>query len=279
MKKSSFAYLILVIAALLWSFGGLFIKMVALSPVAITGIRSSLAAVVLLVYIRRPKWYWNRYFIGGIISYSLMVILYVIAIRLTTAANAIFLEFTAPIYVVILGYFMLNERITTFDIFAMGFIFFGMGLFFIDDLSFYGLWGNILALGAGVCLAFVTVLIRKEKKSSFEIVLFGNLLTAIICLPFAINNIYHSEYLDLVIISGLGIFQLGIPYILYTIALRHVNAIDAILVGMIEPVLNPIWVFFFIGEAVGDWALLGGSMVVLGTVGRVFVNQKVKLKL
>ena len=279
MKKSSFAYLILVIAALLWSFGGLFIKMVALSPVAITGIRSSLAAVVLLVYIRRPKWYWNRYFIGGIISYSLMVILYVIAIRLTTAANAIFLEFTAPIYVVILGYFMLNERITKFDIFAMAFIFFGMGLFFIDDLSFYGLWGNILALGAGVCLAFVTVLIRKEKKSSFEIVLFGNLLTAIICLPFAINNIYHSEYLDLVIISGLGIFQLGIPYILYTIALRHVNAIDAILVGMIEPVLNPIWVFFFIGEAVGDWALLGGSMVVLGTVGRVFVNQKVKLKL
>ena len=109
--KQSTSYTILIIAALMWSLGGLFIKLVNLNPMAITGIRSLGAAFVLLIYIKKPKLYWNRYFFSGVIAYSMMVILYVISIRLTTAANAIFLEFTAPIYVVAFSYFLLNERI------------------------------------------------------------------------------------------------------------------------------------------------------------------------
>ena len=277
--KQSTSYTILIIAALMWSLGGLFIKLVNLNPMAITGIRSLGAAVVLLIYIKKPKLYWNRYFFAGVLAYSMMVILYVISIRLTTAANAIFLEFTAPLYVVVFGYFLLNERINRFDIFAMVIIFLGMGLFFMDELSFYGFWGNILALLAGVCLALVTVLIRKEKESAFEIVFFGNALTTIICLPFIIQGFSSTTQVDWFIIFGLGIFQLGIPYLLYTTALKYVSALDAILVGMLEPVFNPIWVYIFVGEAMGEWALIGAALVIIGTLGRVIIKQTLEVKL
>ena len=279
MMKQSTSYTILIIAALMWSLGGLFIKLVNLNPMAITGIRSLGAAVVLLIYIKKPKLYWNRYFFTGVLAYSMMVILYVISIRLTTAANAIFLEFTAPLYVVVFGYFLLNERINRFDIFAMVIIFLGMGLFFMDELSFYGFWGNILALLAGVCLALVTVLIRKEKESAFEIVFFGNALTTIICLPFIIQGFSSTTQVDWFIIFGLGILQLGIPYLLYTTALKYVSALDAILVGMLEPVFNPIWVYIFVGEAMGEWALIGAALVIIGTLGRVIIKQKLEVKL
>lgn len=279
MMKQSTSYTILIIAALMWSLGGLFIKLVNLNPMAITGIRSLGAAVVLLIYIKKPKLYWNRYFFAGVLAYSMMVILYVISIRLTTAANAIFLEFTAPLYVVAFSYFLLNERINRFDIFAMVIIFLGMGLFFMDELSFYGFWGNILALLAGVCLALVTVLIRKEKESAFEIVFFGNALTTIICLPFIIQGFSSTTQVDWFIIFGLGIFQLGIPYLLYTTALKYVSALDAILVGMLEPVFNPIWVYIFVGEAMGEWAFIGAALVIIGTLGRVIIKQKLEVKL
>ena len=275
--KSSTSYILLITAALMWSLGGVFIKLVDLNPMGIAGIRSLGAAVVLLIYIKKPRLYWNRYFVTGVLAYTAMVVLYVLSIRLTTAANAIFLEFTAPIYVVAFSYLLLNERINRFDILTMVIIFLGMGLFFMDELTFYGFWGNIMALIAGVCLALVTVMIRKEKESAFEIVFYGNVLTAIICFTFIIEGLSNSTQLDWLIIFGLGIFQLGIPYILYTTALKYVSALDAILVGMLEPILNPIWVYIFIGEAMGEWAFIGGALVIIGTLGRVIIKQKLKV--
>jgi len=275
--KSSTSYILLITAALMWSLGGIFIKLVDLNPMGIAGIRSLGAAVVLLIYIKKPRLYWNRYFLTGVLAYTAMVVLYVLSIRLTTAANAIFLEFTAPIYVVAFSYLLLNERINRFDILTMVIIFLGMGLFFMDELTFYGFWGNIMALIAGVCLALVTVMIRKEKESAFEIVFYGNVLTAIICFTFIIEGLSNSTQLDWLIIFGLGIFQLGIPYILYTTALKYVSALDAILVGMLEPILNPIWVYIFIGEAMGEWAFIGGALVMIGTLGRVIIKQKLKV--
>lgn len=276
MKPTTSANIILIIAALMWSIGGLFIKLVDLSPIAITATRSIAAALVFLIYLKKPRWHWNRYFIIGVLSYASMMLLYVFSIRLTTAANAIFLEFTAPIYVVVLGYFILNERITVFDILSMIVIFFGMTLFFIDELSFYGFWGNIMAAIAGVCLGIVTIIIRKEKESAFQIVLMGNIVTAIVCIPFMFTGIQETVSTDWLIIFTLGIIQLGIPYILYTKALRHVQALDAILVSMIEPILNPFWVYIFIGEKMGEWALLGGFLVLLGSIGRAIIKLKLR---
>ncbi|MBT3479086.1 MAG: EamA family transporter [Candidatus Marinimicrobia bacterium] len=273
--KSSTAHLILILAAILWSSGGVFIKLVDMHPVAITGARSLVAAIVFLIYIRRPKFNRDKETIIGALAYCGMVMLYVASMKLTTAANAIFLEFTAPIYVVIFGYYMLNERVTKFDIFAMAIIFFGMGLFFMDELSFYGFWGNIMALGAGVCLALVTVIVRKQKESSaFEIVLLGNLVTALICTPFIVKAIPHTQISDWLILALLGVFQLGIPYVLYTLVLKHLPAIDAILIGMIEPVLNPIWVFLFVGETIGPWTFVGGAMVLSGSLGRSYFKYR-----
>ena len=276
MKSTTSANIILIIAALMWSIGGLFIKLVDLSPIAITGTRSIAAALVFLVYLKRPQWHWNRYFIIGVFSYAAMMLLYVFSIRLTTAANAIFLEFTAPIYVVILGYYILNERITLFDVLSMFVIFSGMTLFFIDELTFYGFWGNIMAAVAGVCLGIVTIMIRKEKESAFHIVLAGNIVTTIICIPFMFNGLNETISTDWLMIFALGVIQLGIPYILYTKALRHVQALDAILVSMIEPILNPFWVYIFIGEKMGEWALLGGVLVLSGSIGRAIIKLKLR---
>ena len=278
MRSTTSANLILILAASLWSLGGLFIKLVDLTPIAITGTRSLAATCVFLIYLKELKWDWNRYFIIGVFSYAAMMLLYVFSIRLTTAANAIFLEFTAPIYVVILSYYLLNERITLFDIVSMVIIFFGMGLFFIDELTFYGFWGNIMAAIAGVCLGIVTVIIRKEKESAFQIVLFGNILTSIVCIPFMFTGLTETVFSDWIIIFVLGIIQLGIPYILYTMALRYVQAIDAILVSMIEPILNPVWVYLFVGEKIGEWAFVGGVMVLLGSVGRALIKLKIEEK-
>ncbi|MEA1882564.1 MAG: EamA family transporter [Candidatus Marinimicrobia bacterium] len=273
--KSSTAHIILIIAALLWSLGGVFIKSVDMHPLAITGARSFVAAIVFLIYIRRPRFIWNKYTIVGVLAYIGMVLMYVTSMKLTTAANAIFLEFTAPIYVVIFGFYILNERVAKFDWLAIGIIFIGLGLFFMDELTIYGLWGNILALGAGVCLALVTVIIRKEKESSaVEIVLFGNLFTAILTAPFVFDAVESSRASEWLILMMLGIIQLGIPYILYTIALKYVPAIDAILVSMIEPVLNPVWVFIFVGEAMGEWAFVGGILVLAGSLGRSYLKHR-----
>ena len=103
-----------------------------------------------------------------------------------------------------------------------------------------------MAAIAGVCLGVVTVIIRKEKESAFQIVLFGNILTSIVCIPFMFTGLTETVFSDWIIIFVLGIIQLGIPYILYTMALRYVQAIDAILVSMIEPILNPVWVYLFV---------------------------------
>ena len=270
---------ILIVAALMWIVGGLFIKLVELSPLAITGTRSLAAAGVFLIYLQKVKWYWNKYFVMGVISYASMMVLYVTSIRLTTAANAIFLEFTAPVYVVVLSYFILNERVTFFDILSIIVIFCGMGLFFFDELTFEGFWGNILATIAGVCLGIVTVMLRKEKDSAFDMVFFGNLLTAILCLPFMFSGFNETVAVDWLIIFGLGVVQLGLPYILYTLALRYVHAIDAILVSMIEPILNPIWVFLFVGERIGEWAVYGGALVLFGSLGRALMKLYLEMNL
>jgi drug/metabolite transporter (DMT)-like permease len=154
-------------------------------------------------------------------------------------------------------------------------IFIGLGLFFVDKLTLQGFWGNIMALISGLCMALVIVIVRKEKgASSFEIVLLGNVLTTVIALPYLIPSIPLITLTDGWIILILGVVQLGIPYILFTKALKYVPAIDAILLGAIEPILNPMWVFLFVGEAVGKWAFIGSILVLTGSIGRSYIMNR-----
>ena len=104
----------------------------------------------------------------------------------------------------------------------------------------------------------------------------GNILTALVCIPFMFAGLQETASTDWFIIFVLGIVQLGIPYILYTKALRQVQALDAILVSMIEPILNPFWVYIFLGEKVGEWALVGGVLVLSGSIGRAIIKIKLR---
>ncbi|NLY89660.1 MAG: EamA family transporter [Firmicutes bacterium] len=264
------AILFLVLAAILWSAGGLLIKsIVSWGPLAIAGARSGIAALVIFFYIyirdkRLPRLQWSALQIGTAFCYAGVVILFTIANKMTTAANAILLQYTAPVYVALFSYCVLRERITVADWVTVGVVLGGMLLFFLDDLAPGNLVGNIFSVLSGVFFAAFTLLLRKQKDGSpAESVMLGNIITALVGLPFyfhALPTVF--EWGALVF---LGLFQLGVSYILYTIAIKKVTALEAILIPVIEPILNPVWVFLLLGETPGPWALVGG-MVVLGAV-------------
>ncbi|MEA4827804.1 MAG: DMT family transporter, partial [Clostridium sp.] len=153
---------LLVITAILWSSGGILIKLVNWNPIAIAGMRSGIAAILMLAIIRKPTWKWSPAKIGGAISYASTVILFVMANKNTTAANAILLQYTAPIYIAIFGKFFLDEKTEFIDWIFIGIIIGGMVLFFVDDIGGGSLKGNMLAVLSGVAFAFNVIFIRKQ---------------------------------------------------------------------------------------------------------------------
>ncbi len=256
------AILFLVFAALLWSSGGLFIKVVAWHPLAIAGIRSFFSALVIGLFFGRRVVNFSRAQMAGAAAYAGMVIMLVVSTKLTTAANAIFLQYTAPVYVALLSYVLLREKISRGDWWMMGLVFGGMTLFFLDDLSWGSLAGNLFGIGSGLSFAAFAIALRLQKGAApAGSVLLGNLLTFLIGIPF-----YTAPYPDaagwgaLVI---LGVFQLGFSYYFYTEAISYVTALEAVLIPVIEPVLNPVWVFLVLGERPGPLALIGGAIVLL----------------
>jgi drug/metabolite transporter (DMT)-like permease len=254
------AILFLVIAALLWSSGGLLIKLVSWNPVAIAGTRSAIAALVMLAFRRRMSLNWGPAQLGGAVCYAATVILFVMANKLTTAANAILLQYTAPIYVALASYWFLRERITKADLLAIAAAIGGMILFFMDDLSKGGPWGNIVAILSGIAFAGTALFLRKQKDSSpLESLFIGNIVTFLIGLPFILRSLPNAT--GWVGLAFLGVFQLGFSYILYAEAIKHVTALEAILIPILEPILNPIWVFLMLREKPGKWAIYGGIIV------------------
>jgi len=261
------AILMLVAAALLWSTGGLLIKSVSWHPMAIAGMRGAIAGLLVLVVLRRPQFTWSAAQIGGGIAYAATVILFVLANKLTTAANAILLQFTAPIYVAIFGPWFVGERTTKFDWCIILTVFLGIGLFFCDSLDAGGLVGNILAVLSGVTFAWIALFVRKQKKgSTLESLLIGNILAALIGLPFMFSSMPDARSWACLVL--LGVFQLGLAYILFVTATKRVRALDSILITVLEPLLNPVWVFLLLGERPGKWALVGGGIVIVAVTVR-----------
>ena len=261
--------LLLIATAVLWSSGGVLIKYISWHPLAIAGMRSAFASIFIFLVVRKPRFDFSFNQIGGAISYAATVIFFVSATKLTTAANAILLQYTAPVYTAIFGKSFLNEDTAWYDWVVIIVVISGMALFFLDKLSFGGYLGNILALASGVAVAWLGLFLRKQKdSSSIESVLMGNVLTALIGFPFMLSGFPGSkEFYSLV---ALGLFQLGLPFIMYTRALKKVRALDAMLIIIIEPILNPLWVFIFIGEIPGRWAFIGGCTVMIGLFARSF---------
>jgi drug/metabolite transporter (DMT)-like permease len=267
------AVLLLIVTAVLWSLGGLLIKWVSLPPLAIAGYRSAIALPVLLLYFKRRAVNFSAAQLVGAACYAATVILFVYATKLTTAGNAILLQYTAPVYVALLSGWLLNEKTRWFDWAAIVAVLSGMSLFFMDRLSSGQMTGNILAIFSGVSFASLVLFMRKQKDASpAGSAILGNLLTALVCLPGMVESLPGG--MDWTVLALLGVFQLGLSYICYAVAIRKVTALEGILIPMLEPILNPLWTFFFLGERLGLWALLGGFLVILSILFRNIMNSK-----
>jgi drug/metabolite transporter (DMT)-like permease len=253
--------LALLAASLLWSTGGFLIKSVHWHPLAISGMRSLIAALFLTAVLRPKQFRLTPTAFGGALAYAATVTLVVVATRLTTAANAIFLQYTSPFYVAIFGIWFLGERPSRADGVALLLIFGGMLLFFFEELDPNGRWGIFAALGAGVCFAWLTLFLRRQKDADPVVsIVLGNYLAALAGLPFMFGTLPDpSGWLAL---GLLGVAQIGLPYWLYAVAIRKVSAIEAVLLVTLEPVLNPLWVFLLLGEIPGCFTLVGGTVII-----------------
>lgn len=268
MSSKSKAIILLICTAILWSKGGFLIKFINWHPVAIAGGRSIIAALFMWAYVKKPKFTWSNIQIMGAVAYALTVILFVIANKLTTAANSILLQYTGPIYVALFSYWFLKEKITAIDWITILTVILGMTLFFIEKLSPDGILGNFIAILAGIAFAGLALCLRKQKDGSpLESLILGNILTGIIGLPFIIDSGIPSQQ-SIIALLVLGIFQLGLPYILYSKAIKHVSALDAVLIPVLEPILNPLWVFLLLGESIGMWPMIGGAIIIVAITTR-----------
>jgi drug/metabolite transporter (DMT)-like permease len=269
------AVLALVICAVLWSSGGLLIKLLPLSPFAIAGFRSAIAASVMFLWVRRqgplqPTWTTPQF--GSIISYMFTVVLFVWATKQTTAANAILLQYTAPVWVALFSAAITKERLQKLDMVVVACVMLGMVVFFLDALTPGAMFGNILAVASGIAFAGVALFMRAQRGiSTTESIILGNVLTAIVCIPFA--GVLPEVSVDWIVpLLVLGVFQLGVSYLLYSWALAHVTALEAVLITVLEPLLNPVWVGLALGEMPSGTALIGGSLVMAAVVVRGLIQ-------
>ena len=266
-------FLAMVLAATLWSTGGLFIKVLSLDPVSLAGWRSAVAAVALFgfarvhgVRVRLPR--EGLSWVAAVL-YAAILMLFVGAARNTTAANAIFLQYTAPIYVLLLEPWLLKTRFRFADLGFVAIALFGMSLFFLDGLGGGQLLGNVLALGSGLCYALFTLATRSrrhDEHARWQSITVGNALLAVAALgwflvtPASMTLPASGE--EWASIVFLGVFQIGLAYALFAYAIARLSALETILLGMLEPVLNPVWVFLGTGERPGAMALVGAALII-----------------
>lgn len=243
------------------------LKSVEWHPLAKAGARSAIAALVILAWLRRPVFSWSRNQLLGGLAYVGTVSFFVIATDLTSAANAIFLQYTAPFYVAVLSTWMLGERTRPRDWLCVVLAVVGVGMLCRDGLAANSLPGIAAGLASGFSMALMVIFLRREKDGSpVSVLLLGNIATAVIGLPFGIGKMPAVGEWGVLI--TLGVLQLGVPYILYGLAIRHVTAVEGIFIPMLEPVLNPLWVFLFLREIPGPWSIAGAALVLGAMIAR-----------
>lgn len=281
-NKASVSPLLLVLgAAILWSTGGLFIKATHLSAYELSFGRSLLAAIVIAIVTRREGFGINRISAITSILYAALLILFVLATKLTTAANAIFLQYTAPVYVLILEPLFYKEKFRGRDFVTVAACIAGMSLFFVGKLRPQDVSGNLFALASGVCFALFFLLLRHSKARNVNrasSAIYGNLIVVLLCAPSFFGAVQRGiSMTDFACIAYLGIVQIGFAYLLFTLAMaRGVRSLDAGIIGYVEPVLNPVWVFLFIGERPSGWAIVGGAIIIASVIVHMLIETKTK---
>jgi len=266
--ENRLAVVMLVCAAVFWSTSGVLIKLVALHPLAIAGWRSLIAGLVIWWLCRksvRISWGANVLLAGACMG--LFCICFVVATKLTTAANAIVLQYSASAYVAILAPRMLGEPTRKEDWYFLSMVVAGICLFFFDSLSTRGVLGILVGMVGSVFWAGAMIFLRKSRHGStaWPIAL-GNFMAAGLCLPYMFRQLPSTS--DCLGLVGLGVVSLGIGYALFSYGIQRVRALEAVLIPAIEPLINPIWVFLLIGEMPGMWAFVGGTLVLAAVTVR-----------
>ena len=254
------------LAAVLYSIGGLCIKVIPWGGMAINGGRTAIALVVIGIYllvIRHPL-RMNRWVLLGALCVCGTNILFCLANKMTTAANTIVLQFTAPIFVLLFAIVLFRKRPRRLDLVTCGVVFGGILFFFVDSLSLGGGLGNVLALLSGVSYAGVFLLNDMPDCDPISSVFWGDVISAVAGLPFIVQETDFTAT-ALTSLLVLGVFQVACAYILMCIGLKSTPAVTASLVSGIEPVLNPILVAVFYHETMGPFALIG-AVIVVGAV-------------
>jgi len=268
-SKISPVYFVL-IAVFLWSTGGLFIKLTSLDAYQVTFFRSLFAAITVIILTRKDGLKINAFGILASIIYALLLFLFVWATKKTTAANAIFLQYTAPIYILLLGPFVIGEKFRWRDLITVVIVLFGMSLFFVGKLEINDYQGNFAALLSGVFLGLYIMLLKHPKAEGLNptiTVIYGNLILVAMTASSGIPAVPSMMPLDWFAVIFLGVFQIGISYILFIKGVRGgTRPLDASLIGFIEPLLNPVWVFIFIHESPSQWAIVGGAIIITAIV-------------
>jgi len=261
--------LFIVVAALLWSSGGIGIKAVSDSALKVTFYRSVFAVATLAVLFRgrvfARRWTSTPAFAAAIVCYGACLTTFVVATKWTTAANAIFLQYAGAIWVLLLSPIVVGEAMRARDAIAIAIAMAGMALFFVGRFEARGMAGNAMALLSSVFFAGLILSLRRERDAGESAVTWGNAVLALAILPFVARDLSLTPR-SLLVFAGLGVFQIGLAYAFFVRGIRTVPATQASLTGMLEPVMNPVWVFLFLGERPSPFAIAGGA-VVLAAIG------------
>lgn len=256
----------MLLCATLWSIGGIFIKLIPWNGFAIAGMRSLFSFITFMIYMKAMKLRFiiNRETVIAGAFTAAVYICFTVANKLTTAANAIVLQFTSPVFIVVLTALIFKTKIKRNDIAVVVLTLAGITLCFLDQMEGGHMLGNCIAVLAGMFMAGMYIAVgNQEGETKFSSIALGHLFTFLIGLPVFLTT---SPAINLTSVSSimiLGIIQLGIPYILYVKATEYCPPLACCLLGVVEPLLNPVWVLIFNGEKPGVLALVGAAIVLV----------------
>jgi len=261
------------LASVCWSFGGVFIRFIPWSAMSIVGLRAFLAAIVFVIYRRSVKLEFTRGNVFTALCLSATTILYVYANQLTTAAAAILLQFTAPIFIILIYLIFYGKKPSLGAVVAVFLTLIGMILFFVDNLDTGALLGNVFALLSGLSMAGVYVCNKRPDTNPENALFLGFLINSVIGLPFAVVGV-TADIVPWVAVFFLGVVQVGFAYVFFSKGIKKTSALLACLTSTIEPILNPIWVMLAglwgllpVLEIPGVFALVGGVVIIFTVVG------------
>lgn len=275
-KEKIAGVLMMAATASLWSIAGVFIKVIDWNPFAIAGIRSFIASVVILAFLRNPKINWSFPQVAAAVANAVTMLLFVVANKTTTAANAILLQYMAPVFTAFIGAALLKEKTRIEHWVAIFFVAVGMTMMFANKVDGGQLFGDTIALMSAVTFSLYLVFMRMQKEGSpHESNLLSQWIAAAVCLIVSLFlPMPQFTPKSVAAILVLGTVQIGIAAILMAYAIKRISAVSANLIAVIEPVLNPLWVFLVLGEYPGMNTIIGGAVILFSVTGVSMISAR-----